>query len=189
MFSVNRKTGKILRTGDRGGSKIDYFNVGATNNDGGFVTDQTISSERGAGSINSFRFTDSSESTISAFVIPGEGITGFFLEPAGSSTAVANQNRRIPEGAYSLEPFSGATKKDVFRLSNDQVSKERHILIHIGNKPIDTAGCLLTGCSYMKDWVSNSGDKLKEIRGYIDSVGAEKVRLKIYNVIPDDEQK
>ena len=188
VYSVNRATGEILRIGDRGGNRTDYFKVGTTGKEGKFLADLTLSSDRGAGSINSFRFTETGESTISAFVIPDEGITGFFLEPAGPSTTVANQDRRIPEGSYQLEPFSGKTHKNVFRLSNEQVSKDRYILIHIGNYPDDTAGCLMPGCSYEQDKVNASGDKFKEVEGYLNSKGAENVRFNIYNVIPDEEQ-
>ena len=189
VYSVNRATGEIVRVGERGGSKTDYFNIGTKNNQGGFDTDRVFSSARGSGSINSFRFTETKESTTSAFVIPGEDITGFFLEPAGPSTVVANQDRRIPEGSYNLEPFSGATKKDVFRLYNDQVSKDRYILIHKGNIPDQTKGCLMPGCTYVKDEVKYSGDKFDEIEGYLNSKGAENVRLNIYNVIADEEQE
>lgn len=189
VYSVNRATGEILRVGDKGGNKTDYFNIGTTNDQGGFDADQVFSSERGLGSIHSFRFQESNESTISAFVIPGEDITGFFLEPAGPSTTVANQKKRIPEGTYQLEPFSGKTHKNVFRLSNDQVSKTRNILIHIGNYPFETRGCLMAGCSYAKDEVKDSGTKLRELRSYLNSIGAENVQFKIYNILPEEEQK
>ena len=189
VYSVNKNTGEIQRIGDRGGSRTDYFNVGTINKDGGFATDKTITSARGSGSINSFRFQESNESTISAFVIPGKDITGFFLEPAGPSTVIANQDRRIPEGSYQLEPFSGATKKDVFRLFNEQVSKDRYILIHKGNKPFETLGCLMPGCTYARDEVKSSRDKFEEIGGYLNSKGTENVRLNIYNVITDEEQE
>ena len=189
VYSVNKNTGEIQRIGDRGGSRTDYFNVGTINKDGGFATDKTITSARGSGSNNSFRFQESNESTISAFVIPGKDITGFFLEPAGPSTVIANQDRRIPEGSYQLEPFSGATKKDVFRLFNEQVSKDRYILIHKGNKPFETLGCLMPGCTYARDEVKSSRDKFEEIGGYLNSKGTENVRLNIYNVITDEEQE
>ena len=188
VYSVNRVTGEILRIGDRGGNRTDYFKVGTTGKEGNFVADQTLSADRGAGSINSFRFTETGESTISAFVIPDKGITGFFLEPAGPSTTVTNQDRRIPEGSYQLEPFSGKTHKNVFRLSNERVSKDRNILIHIGNYPFQTTGCLMPGCTYEKDAVYSSEDKFKEVEGYLNSKDAENVRFNIYNVIPDEGQ-
>ncbi len=199
-YNVNRTTGKITRVDDKkGGNKVDYFTVGTSNNDGGFVPDpgDEISVERGGGSIVSFRITETDRSTTSTFVIPGEDVTGFFLEPAGPSTTEANQDRRIPEGAYNLEPFSGATKKDVFRLYNEQVAKERNILIHTGNWPGDTEGCLLPGCTYGPDYVGGpevdgefgSTRKFKEISRFLNAKGAENVQVNIFNVTPDEEDR
>ena len=189
-YTVNKKDGTITRINDDGGDKVDYFTIGTTNEDGDFKPmGESISVERRGGTIVLFRFEETSRSTTSTFVIPGADITGFFLEPAGPSTTEANQNRRIPEGAYNLEPFSGDTKKDVFRLFNEQVSKERNILIHTGNDPDDTLGCILPGCVYSKDYVKFSGDKFNEIKGYLDATGAENVRLHIYTEIPDEEEE
>ena len=41
-------------------------------------------------------------------------------------------------------------------LWNESVPKERYILIHPGNFPKDTAGCILVGDGYSSAGVSNS---------------------------------
>ena len=89
---------------NKGGNTTDYFNVGIRNSEGNFVTDRTISTERGGGTINTFRFSEDSRGTVSSFVIPSEGkdITGFLLEPSGPSTTASGTDKRIPEGQFSL---------------------------------------------------------------------------------------
>ena len=196
-FNVDKITGEITKVSDKGGSETDFFNVGTTNSEGDFVTEQTLSTERGTGSINSFMFTETGKSTISTFIIPKEGddITGFFLEPAGPSTTEANQDRRIPEGSFNLESFSGSRFKGVFRLSNEDVPKSRAILIHKGNFPTNTEGCLLPGCTFGKDFVGGaringqggSTRKFNEIKGFLNSEGANNIKFNIFNIIPNEK--
>ncbi|MGY6562373.1 MAG: DUF5675 family protein [Luteibaculaceae bacterium] len=197
-YNVDKNTGQIKVVSDKGGNQTDFFNIGTTNEQGSFVAEQTLSTQRGAGSINSFRFTETDQSTISAFVIPQEGkdITGFFLEPAGPSTSEANINKRIPEGTFNIEPFSGDKYKNVFRLFNEDVPKERAILFHTGNLPKDTKGCLVCGETFGKDFVGGpfiegqpgpSRRKFSEIKGFLNSKGPENVKLNIFNVIPTTE--
>ena len=133
VYSVNLKTGKILQIGDRGGSKVDYFDVGTTGSEGNFDTTHSLSVERGGGSIVSFRFGETERGTKSAFIVPESGQKGFFLEPPGPETTVRDQNRRIPEGAYNLVRHRGGTFKDHFKLQNDKVPADRDIVIHTGN--------------------------------------------------------
>ena len=101
LYFVNQKNGKIAKINDRGGSTVDHFYVGTSRSAVDLITAPSVSVERGGGTIVSFRFTETDKSTTSAFVIPGEDITGFFLEPPGPSTAIPDQNRRIPEGVYN----------------------------------------------------------------------------------------
>jgi len=191
-YDVDKNTGQIQKVSDKGGDKTDYFNVGTTNSEGKFVTDQTITTERGTGTINSFRFTDTDQSTTSAFIIPqagGKDITGFFLEPAGPSTSVANQDKRIPEGTFNIENYSSDKYPSNFRLYNSDVSKSRKILLHTGNYPSNTEGCLLCGKSFKKNFVGSSVNKFGEIKGFLNSTGAENVKFNIFNVIPDEGKK
>jgi hypothetical protein len=64
-------------------------------------------------------------------------------------------NTAIPEGKYliALTP-SEKFKRTLPELLN--VPKYTGIRIHTGNSAVDTEGCLITGCSMSKDWVSKS---------------------------------
>jgi RHS repeat-associated protein len=110
------------------------------------------------------RTTTTDLSTIGSFSIPGTDINGYFLEPPGPSTATPNQNRRIPEGIYNVEPFSGEKFKNVYRLYNSQVSRSRNILIHRGSNPEDTKGCLLPGNNFATNFVNGSRDMFKILK-------------------------
>ena len=131
------------------------------------------------------RFKQTSSSTTSKVTIEGSNFQGFILEPAGPSTATANLDRRIPTGTYKIAPYTSAKYHNVFVLTNDQVSYDRRILIHSGNSPKDTLGCLLTGLSHAEDWVSNSVLALNQLRKIIkDGGGPDNFEL----VISEDFQ-
>lgn len=117
------------------------------------------------------RFKQTSSSTTSKVTIEGSNFQAFFLEPAGPSTATANLDRRIPTGVYKLSPYSSPKYRNVFILSNNQVSASRLILIHSGNSPKDTLGCLITGLAHAQDWVSNSVLALNYLRRIIEEGG------------------
>jgi len=51
----------------------------------------------------------------------------------------------IPIGEYECEPFSGAKYKAVYQVKD--VKNRTYILIHSGNLPKDTSGCILLGLS------------------------------------------
>jgi len=210
-FNVDRNTGKITKISNKGGSETDFFNVGMTNSEGSFVTEQTLSTQRGTGSINTFRFTEDSKGTVSSFVIPGEGTTGFLLEPGGPSTTVAKQDKRIPEGQFSLilskdRPGVDASKlrfPNNFVLFNGEVSSGRGITFHSGNFNDQTEGCPMPGCGF---GIGRAGDaqvtpsrvgflrttgskpKLGELNRFIKQAGPENVKVNIFNVIPDNEK-
>lgn len=108
-------------------------------------------------------------STVSEFAISGTDIKGFFLECPGPDTVMLNLKKRIPEGSYSLIWHnSGRFKKHspTPLLFNAQVPSNRLILIHPGNKPQDTEGCLLPGTNRNINEVTKSVvlyDKLKNL--------------------------
>ncbi len=122
------------------------------------------------------RHWETNLSTSGPFIIPGsdsdimigQEIKGFFLEPKGPYTTVANQNQRIPPGRYQLA-INTEGQKGGLRVFNEAVSKYgRNILIHSGNYPIQTEGCLLPGNKRGTDkkygeMVSKSRDLVKEI--------------------------
>lgn len=111
---------------------------------------------------------DINDGTIGKFyVINNEGVkvmSGFSLEPAGPDTIEPNKDRRVPAGTYNLEWLpSNKFQKLMPTLFNDKVSKSRRILIHNGNYPQDTEGCMLLGDSYDSKGVYNSVRTLAKV--------------------------
>jgi RHS repeat-associated protein len=189
-YEFDTKAGTFTWLSDKGGSKTDHYNVGQKDEEGKFNSNQTISIDRnGKSNINSFRIEETSKSTISAFHIPdakeGELSSGFFLEPKGPSTEKANQNQRIPEGSYDVMKNDGKDYPGVPKLFNSDVSKERGILIHNGNLPDHTRGCLLIGTTKGTDWVGkgNSVTTLGKMNDYMNNRGYSNIKVNIFNVI------
>ncbi|MFD2034515.1 DUF5675 family protein [Belliella marina] len=143
----------------------------------------------GANTINSFRFWESGLSTISAFSVPADDLTGFFLERPGPNSSVAGSRLRIPEGQYSLTNHWRERYGGKYSLQNADLSGNRGgILMHRGNYPSNTDGCLLPGCAWKPNYVGgkapyNSGYKLNELHHFIDNAGYKYVRFNIFNTI------
>lgn len=106
-------------------------------------------------------------------------INGFMLEPPGPSTTQAGQRKRIPAGTYRIVWHSGAKYRGVVRLYNDQVPQSRAILIHVGNYPKDTDGCLLAGATRDLDIVGASRGAVDALMQWIRERGIENVRVVI----------
>ena len=123
------------------------------------------------------RIWQTDKSTTGEFTIDNSTITGYILEEKGPDSKTSGLERRVPIGTYNLVLHSGTKFKNVLKLYNDDVSIDRAILIHAGNSAGDTEGCLLPGTSRSKDWVSASGDKLKEIMEHVTSVGIENAKI------------
>ncbi|WP_375334374.1 DUF5675 family protein [Flagellimonas sp. C4] len=117
----------------------------------------------------------------SGFILSSLNVSGFFLEPAGPDTTVPNQDLRIPEGTYNLRSHNGRRFQNVYNLYNDDVPQSRAILIHAGNIPRNTEGCLLPGSTRGTDRVGMSRPKLNELRLAIDEIGVENILIKIHN--------
>ena len=102
--------------------------------------------------INMQRIAESSNATVSEFIaygpIPLKPVIGYFLEPGGPSTTIANRDKRIPSGIYLVAPYSSKKYSNHYIISNNSVSRDRYILIHSGNYHSHTLGCLLPGSSY-----------------------------------------
>lgn len=124
------------------------------------------------------RFLKSEKSTISTFAVSGSTIKGYILERPGPDSATPGSKKRIPEGNYkikwhntkipSVKPYN-----PVPLLYNAAVPQSRYILIHNGNHPRETAGCLLIGSTCGTDCVNNSVVKLKELKEFLTQEGIE----------------
>lgn len=116
---------------------------------------------------------ETEQSTIGEYSIVGTNIRGYMLERPGPDTLAPGLRKRIPEGSYQLCWHIGEAFQNVLKLFNPDVPKERAILIHIGNYPRDTDGCLLPGLTRDTDVVWNSGVALKHITDHVKSIGLE----------------
>ena len=183
-WSLDINTGKFQNIGDKGGSITDYYSVGTYEGEK-FSSYSNYEIERGDGAINSFRIQETDKSTISAFHIPEENTSGFILERPGPDTSESGQSLRIPAGQYGLHANDGSHYPGAPRLylPNEGIEgnfDKRGILIHVGNYPEDSKGCLLPGSIRTKDFVGNSGKTLPMISGYCVSK-KWMVKLNIFN--------
>lgn len=137
-----------------------------------------------SGSITIQRKWESDVSTTGTFTTHDESFTGYTLEPPGPSTTRSGQNKRIPAGEYNLVPHSGTDYKNVFKLYNDNVPASRAILIHNGNYPANTKGCILVGMSRSANFVGDSKTALKLLNNYINKYYySGGVTVKIYDPV------
>lgn len=183
-WELDANTGKFQNVGNKGGNTTDYYSVGVYEGEA-FSSYANYEIERDGGTINSFRIQETDNSTISAFHIPETNVDGFFLERPGPDTEESGQSLRIPAGQYSMYENPGSRYPGVPRLYSPTEGvggtfDQRGILMHIGNYPDDTKGCLLPGSSYAPDFVGNSGNTLKNIMNYIVTTGWG-CKLNIYN--------
>ncbi|WP_221254792.1 DUF5675 family protein [Campylobacter sp. 19-13652] len=114
------------------------------------------------------RFKEIDDGTIGKFkLLDDKGnvwLEGYTLEPAGDDTTKAGKDRRIPAGEYSIDWHNSPKfKRRLPRLSSALVPKSRQILIHAGNYPKDTTGCVLVGESYNNAGVFNSKAMLNRL--------------------------
>lgn len=129
--------------------------------------------------INVTRIRQTVNSTISKLSIAGTHITGYILERPGPCTTQCGLRRRVPVGTYQVRWHNGTHFKNVMNLWNDEVPQSRAILMHQGNYPKDTDGCLLAGETVGADFVGNSVSMLKKINDYVNSQGIAKFRVVI----------
>ena len=84
-------------------------------------------------------------------------LEGFTLEPAGPDTVERGRDKRIPAGVYQTTWHeSDKFQRLLPLLFNEKVPKDRYILIHSGNIPKDTQGCILLGNKADEYGVSDS---------------------------------
>lgn len=120
---------------------------------------------------------------------------GFCCENAGPSTDTPNQDKRIVAREYKLE-WTATTKnsnKSLGKWQNKALLvtcdsilpnfRKRRILIHVGNYPTDTEGCLLFGVSQNgKGAVNSSVTAIKEFFDIVQKIGVENITLKIAEI-------
>ncbi len=123
----------------------------------------------GLADITVTRISQTPNSTISTFKTDDGKVGGYIMEPPGPSTTENGLDRRIPAGTYSISPFSGQEWENVYVLYNEDVPKSRGILLHPGNYPKDTKGCLMPGSSTKPDFVGGSQQKTGELYDFIEN--------------------
>ena len=191
LWRLDINTGTFIRISDEGKDETDYYQIGTMINNE-FAQYATIDIPRGSkDNINVFRYEETENSTISAYHIPNSmngDNSNFFLERPGPDTSISGKRLRIPQGTYMLAPNPGSKYLGVPRLYLDSEGTDndfwtRGILIHAGNVPSDTEGCLLPGEQKFVDKVSNSRNALSSLQNYI-TAKRWNVQLNIYNVFP-----
>ncbi|MBT3642447.1 hypothetical protein HN604_02970 [archaeon] len=88
-----------------------------------------------------------------------------------------NNNRNIssiPEGTYEVSKRKSPKFKTHFKVAD--VKGRSDILIHAGNYPRDTAGCILVGDSAGNNYVSSSRATLNNLLG---EFGNDEIRMKV----------
>lgn len=92
---------------------------------------------------------------------------GYSLEPAGPDTTESGKDRRIPEGEYNVKWLpSPRFKRTLATLYNEKVPESRRILIHVGNYPKNTEGCILLGRTFNTQGVFESTATVNEFHDW-----------------------
>lgn len=106
------------------------------------------------------RFKNIHDGTIGKLTIMDDGkrlFECFTLEPAGPDTTERGKDRRIPAGRYQMQWHASSRQKRMCPLLwSESVPKDRYILIHTGNCPQETSGCILVGDGHNAAGVTNS---------------------------------
>lgn len=122
--------------------------------------------------------------TVSTLSADNGTLKGFVLERPGPDTTQSGLRLRIPEGLYRLQWHrsnidSVKAYNPVPLLYNSQVAQGRYILIHNGNYPRDTDGCLLVGQTRGTDFVGQSVAMLRKLTEFLQRGGIETIQLSI----------
>lgn len=120
---------------------------------------------------------------------------GYSLENIGPSTDTPNQDRRIVAREYQLEWTSttknsnsklGKFKNKALLVTCKELPSFRHrrILIHTGNYPQDTEGCILLGKGVDKKQgiILKSVDAINELFAILDKLSIKEVSLKVEEI-------
>ena len=123
-------------------------------------------------------FTD--ESTIGELFLNGERMCDTLELPY-------RDNKRsiscIPAGQYDvrLRLARESATRDYLHLLVKDVKDRSHILVHRGNKPSHTKGCILVGLTSKQDFVGNSTLALDILLKEIINLGGTNIKLIIKN--------
>lgn len=111
------------------------------------------------------RFKNIKDGTLGEFELLFNGkifLKGYTLEPAGADETRRGMDRRILEGVYDVAWWHSPKFNRILPvLFNEQVPRDRCILIHAGNYPKDTEGYILLGSTFSDEGVFNSLSTLK----------------------------
>ena len=108
----------------------------------------------------------------------------FTLEPRGEDETRRGLDKRIPQGKYDLRWHdSPKFKRRLLHLYNNEVPKDRYILIHKGNYPEDTLGCILLGENYSKKGVFNSTNAFNRFMAIMLKADLSECKLSVINKI------
>ena len=93
------------------------------------------------------RIKETQYSTLSEFHFENNDLKGFILEPGGPSSSKSGSQLRIPSGNYGLEyKYSTTFKMKMLFLTG--VVGRNSIMLHWGNYPSNTTGCLVVGTTW-----------------------------------------
>ena len=131
----------------------------------------------------------------------------FCLENGGASTDTPKQDKRIIARKYNLEWTYSARNASLAKKYPEFYNKDktrhkaiwlktkeleffasRRILIHIGNCPQDTEGCLLFGYEdNKKGQINNSTQAIYDFFKIVEKIGIENITLNINEIISEDK--
>ena len=132
--------------------------------------------------INIVRTEQNSECTMSTVRVDKFNFSCYCLERPEPDTVEEGKKKRIPVGTYQVIWHETEKNKKLgtsFNLFNDKVPAKRLILIHIGNIPDNSEGCLLFGSTKGNNSVGNSTSTIYEFYGLFKNVDVTKIRVNI----------
>ena len=126
------------------------------------------------------RDTFSEKSTIGELFLNGERMCDTLENPW-----INNKKNLscIPRGEYNVRlrlPRESATR-DYIHLLVEDVENRKWVLVHRGNYPKDTSGCILVGLGSQQDFVSNSTLAMDLLIKEVIHLGGENINLIIKN--------